>query len=112
MLSIFKGTALRPGKGRAALPLAVAVLLLVADAGAQGDNRSRDTRPYVEGAPSAQRYGDRRDARPGYRPGDRTPSRPGVSRGTARGQNGSAAPGTMPNCPPGSFNCQSGSNRR
>jgi len=74
---------------------------------AQVDTRNTETRPYVEGRPVDPRYGDRRDARPGYRPGDQTPVRPGLPLGLVPGFDQRDLPGTMPNCPPGSFNCRS-----
>lgn len=78
--------------------------------GAQVDNRRQAGEPYVRGAPSGSVYGDRRDARPGYRPGERVRSdrnvdevRPGYRPG-AYGTDGS-------DCLPDAENCERGFKR-
>lgn len=53
------------------LALMLGHALALSTSEAQVDNRRQEGAPFVRGVPSGSVYGDRRDARPGYRPGER-----------------------------------------
>lgn len=99
----------RVSKTFAALALALPSLWpLAAAADSVYDNRARTSGSTVQGAPAEQRYYDRRDVIPGYRPGARPGYRPGADPGYRPGAydtQGTQGTGRSGACPPGQRDC-------